>query len=227
MALFRRHTEVLAEAVPLAGRRVLDVGCGDGRLLVWLARRAALATGVDPDPAQLARARAADATARLARAAGEALPFADASFEVVLHVNSLHHVPPDRQPAALAETARMLRPGGDLVVVEPLPEGSWFELMRPLEDETAVRARAQAALRAVCRQGRLATVAELAYPGRVEVPSLAAAIDRLLAADPGRARALEGVRPELERRFARLAEPAGDGYAFAQPMRLDHLRRPA
>jgi ubiquinone/menaquinone biosynthesis C-methylase UbiE len=58
---------------------------------------------------------------------GERLPFAAAAFDLVLLFNSLHHVPVDRQGAALAEAARVLRPGGDLLVAEPLAEGPWFD----------------------------------------------------------------------------------------------------
>lgn len=123
MPVFRRHTEVLAETVPLAGRRALEVGCGDGRLMGWLAARAALAVGLDPDPAQLARAEANRGAGPLVRAVAERLPFAAAAFDLVLLFNSLHHVPVDRQSAALAEAARVLRPGGDLLVAEPLAEG--------------------------------------------------------------------------------------------------------
>jgi SAM-dependent methyltransferase len=223
LAPFRKHTDVLAEAVPTAGRRALELGCGDGRLLAWLLRRGADAVGLDPDPAQLARAAGAlGGPGRLVRGRAERLPFAPALFDLVLCFNSLHHVPVAGQPAALAEAARVLRPGGDLVVVEPLAEGPWFELLCPLEEETEVRARAREALLAA--QG-FVRVRGLAYPGRVEVPSLAAAVERLLAADPARRGAEAAAMPELERRFAAGAEPVPGGFAFAQPMRLDHLRR--
>jgi SAM-dependent methyltransferase len=225
MPVFRCHTEVLAETVPLAGRRVLEVGCGDGRLLGWLAGKSALAVGLDPDTAQLARATASAGAGLLVRATGERLPFAAAAFDLVLFFNSLHHVPVDRQGAALAEAARVLRAGGDLLVAEPLAEGPWFEFLRPLEDETEVRDRAQAALRHARCAGLFEEMAETNYLGRVEVASPSAAINRLIAADPARGTRLASVLPELERRFAKLAEPVGAGFAFAQPIRLDHLRK--
>ena len=54
----RRHTDVLRETTAFRGRRALEAGCGTGRLLAWLAREGAAPIGLDPDPAQLARARA-------------------------------------------------------------------------------------------------------------------------------------------------------------------------
>ena len=225
MPVFRRHTEVLAEAVPFEGRRVLEVGCGDGRLLGWLAGKSALAVGLDPNTAQLARATVSAGAGLLVHATGERLPFATAAFDLVVCFNSLHHVPVDRQGAALAEAARVLRAGGDLLVAEPLSEGPWFEFLRPLEDETEVRDRAKVALWDARRAGLYEAVAETTYLSRVEVASPGAAIDRLIAADPARAGRLASTLPELERRFARLAEPVDAGFAFAQPIRLDHLRK--
>ena len=225
MLPFRKHTEILAEAVRLADTCALEVGCGDGRLLGWLTAQGASALGLDPDPDQLARAATAVGPGTLVRAEAERLPFRPAAFDLVLFFNSLHHVPAPAQ--ALAEAGRVLRPGGDLVVVEPLAEESWFELLRPLEDETAVRAHAYEILLGSARTCGLEPARELTYASRVEVASLEAAIERLLAANPERAAGLEARRPELERRFAATAETVAGGFAFTQPMRLNHLRRAA
>jgi SAM-dependent methyltransferase len=222
---FRSHTGILAETVRLAGTRALDVGCGDGRLVRWLGSEGADALGLEPDPTQLARAAATVGPGVLIRAGAERLPFRAAAFDLVLFFNSLHHVPAVAE--GLAEAARVLRPGGDLVVVEPLAEGAWFELLRPLEDETSIRAHAYEVLLGAADARGLTPVRELAYTSRVEVASLPAAVERLLAANPERRSRLGAEMPELERRFAALGAPTGRGFAFAQPMRLNHLRRAA
>ena len=72
----RRHTDVLREATGLAGRAVLEVGCGGGRLLGWLLREGAWPIGLDPDPAQLARARGEAPGVPLVAGVGEALRYA-------------------------------------------------------------------------------------------------------------------------------------------------------
>lgn len=90
--------------------RVLEIGVGTGRLLAQV--RAAVKVGVDVAPAMLARARARGL--QLARADGERLPFADRTFDAVLAgKGSLRYLDPDR---ALAEAARVLRPGGALAL---------------------------------------------------------------------------------------------------------------
>ena len=115
-----------------AGDRLLDLGCGNGRHAFEAHRRGAHTLAFDRDGGDTN-----DAAAMLAamRAAGEApadavgaavngdalsLPFADASFDRVIAAEVLEHVAADA--AAVAELARVLRPGGTLAVTVP----SWF-----------------------------------------------------------------------------------------------------
>ena len=220
----RRHTDVLGETVRWQGRRLLEVGCGDGSLLGWAAAQGAEAIGLDPGPAQLAKARVNAASAALVVGVGEALPFASGCRDLVLFFNSLHHVPLERQWQALAEAARVLRPSGELLVVEPLPEGDYFAVLQPVDDETEVRREAFRALHAAGALG-LRMAVEAFYAHRVVVPSWAELCQRILAVDPSRAEALAGAETEAQRRFSTLGEPAPEGRAFIQPMRLNLLRR--
>jgi SAM-dependent methyltransferase len=98
---------------------VLDVGCGSGVDLVRLARGGARVTGVDVAPAAVALARAAAAAAGVAanviEADGANLPFADASFDLVLCHGVLSFM---RDPAlAVAEVHRVVRPGGRAILM--------------------------------------------------------------------------------------------------------------
>lgn len=111
----------------LAGRRVLDVGCGTGLLADALAERGARLWGVDTSPEMLAQARA-HAGKRVGFKLGqaEALPFKDAWFERAVLRLVVHLV--DR-PHTLAELARVLRPGGRAVIATFAPEHfEWFWL---------------------------------------------------------------------------------------------------
>jgi SAM-dependent methyltransferase len=95
---------------------VLDAGMGPGRLVAELERRGWTAWGIDASPrmVDVARARAPQAAERLAVARIEQLPFADASFDVVVSLGVLQYT--EEQGAAIRELARVLRPGGRAVL---------------------------------------------------------------------------------------------------------------
>ena len=122
----RDGADVVRESLTLKGARVLDVGCGDGTLVRMMAREGAKVIGLEISEDQLVRARTAspvaDETYRVGRA--EALPFDDNAFDIVVIFNSLHHVPVAAQDKALAESARVLKSGGFLFVMEPLAQGA-------------------------------------------------------------------------------------------------------
>jgi SAM-dependent methyltransferase len=222
----REPYDVVDEALPPGAPVVVDVGCGTGSLVRRLTRRGAEVIGVEvgEEPLRRAREREPVADERYEHAGAEALPLADASADVVLFVNSLHHVPGEALDTALAEAARVLRPGGLLYIQEPLAEGPYFELMRPLDDETAVRAAAHEAIGRAAAKG-LRHEQAMRFDAPVVHDRFDTFVDRAVLADAARAQALSGMEDTLRERFAALAEPHEDGWFFRQPMRVDMLRR--
>lgn len=110
------RAKALASAGVAPGARALDVGAGSGFLVEGLLAAGAQVSAVDAAQGMVdgLRARFAGLDARVADA--EALPFADASFDVVLANMCLHHV--ERPAVALREFARVLWPGGRVVVTD-------------------------------------------------------------------------------------------------------------
>jgi SAM-dependent methyltransferase len=105
-----------------AGKRVLDVACGEGYGSAILAAGAASVTGVDIDAATVAHARATYASrANLSFVEGSAakLPLADASVDLVVSFETIEHLDAPDQPKMLAEFARVLAPDGALVLSAP------------------------------------------------------------------------------------------------------------
>ena len=150
----------------LEGTRVLDAGCGDGALVCAAASHGAEATGFDPDPAMLAAARTrADKdgiTAAFLEGRIERLPFPDAAFDVVVSITVLCFVPD--ASAAVREMARVLRPGGSLVLGELGRWSLWAMVRRArgwLGSATwkAAHFRTGTELRALAKQAGLSVTA--------------------------------------------------------------------
>jgi ubiquinone/menaquinone biosynthesis C-methylase UbiE len=118
----RQRTAILAQLQP--GAAVLDVGCGTGTLAMEVARRwsAGRVAGIDPSTEQIARARkkAARRNVPIEFQVGviEQLPFPEATFDVVFSTLMMHHLPAPLKRQGLSEIARVLKPGGRLVIAD-------------------------------------------------------------------------------------------------------------
>lgn len=116
--------EVLRIAQLRPGQAVLDVGCGTGLLTQMAARGVApsgTAVGIDASPEMIATAQRK--ASRVPNAAFQLspiqqLPFEDNRFDVALSSFMMHHLPPSEGQKGLIEVARVLKPGGHLVIVD-------------------------------------------------------------------------------------------------------------
>ena len=171
-----------------AGTRFLDVGCGDGGLACAAAMQGAEVTGVDPDPAMLAAARKRASKANLAatfvEGRVEQLPFPDASFDVVASVTVLCFVAD--AAGAVREMARVLRPGGRLVLGE-LGRWSWWAAFRRMrgwlgsKTWRAARFRSSGELRALAQEAGLSVTM---LRGAIYYPPMALFARLLAPLDP-------------------------------------------
>ncbi len=132
----RYKRAALAKLELKPGEHVLDVGCGlaqDTAVLAQLVGPGGRAVGFDASETLLAQARAQHPQLELVRGDIASLPFPDASFDVVRTDRVLIHVVDPA--AAMAEMARVLKPGGRLV----LTEGDWGALEIDAEDRRVTR----------------------------------------------------------------------------------------
>jgi SAM-dependent methyltransferase len=126
-ANWRELVDAIAEAADVVGRRVLDVGCGTGRLAAALAERGARVWGVEPSEAMLAEAkRKVSSSVGFKQGSAEALPFKDGWFDRTVMRLVVHLV--DR-PRAFRELVRVLGPDGRSVIATFDPayfSGHWL-----------------------------------------------------------------------------------------------------
>jgi ubiquinone/menaquinone biosynthesis C-methylase UbiE len=138
---------IVAAGRPEPGDTVLDLACGGGLIVCAFAPHVRHATGIDLTPAMLDRARVLAAEKGVANVSWRegdirVLPWPDSTFDIVATRLSFHHL---RDPAgALAEMARVCRPGGRIVVVDmcasedPAKAAAWNRLEK-LRDPSHVR----------------------------------------------------------------------------------------
>jgi SAM-dependent methyltransferase len=218
--------EVLADLLPLAGQRIVELGCGAAQLSrALLARHAdSRVIALEVDERQHAKNLAApQAGLDFVAAGAQAIPCPDASFDLALMLKSLHHVPLLLLAQALGEVARVLRPGGHLYVSEPVYGGAFNEVIRVFNDEGVVRAAAQAALDEALRSGAWVQVAECRFEMPVRFRDFADFEQRMMRPTFADHRIDDDKLAAARAAFEPHVGP--DGARFTRPMHVRLLRR--
>jgi ubiquinone/menaquinone biosynthesis C-methylase UbiE len=108
------HLRRIDRLLPLEpGARVLEVGCGQGHLTTRLAERGVDVVGIDANP----NAAEVSGSDRVRTMRAETLEFADGEFDAIVSVHAIEHIPPLEE--AVAEMARVLKPGGRALFIYP------------------------------------------------------------------------------------------------------------
>ncbi|MES2952931.1 MAG: class I SAM-dependent methyltransferase [Patescibacteria group bacterium] len=121
--------EKTESVVSLSGKRVLEIGCGEGGRSVKIAERCLELVAIEPDPAHILVAKEHHLRPNISYELGraESLQFGDEAFDIAFFTLSLHHVPREEMKRALQEAARVTKRGGFVLCLEPAQEGSFFE----------------------------------------------------------------------------------------------------
>ena len=226
LPLIDDELDFLAHLVPLAGREIIELGCGAAGLARSLLSRYpdSRVTGLEVDARQHAKNVAAPHPAITFVAAGaEAIPFPAASFDLAMMLKSLHHVPLPLMAQALGEVARVLRQGGHLYVSEPVYAGPFNEVVRLFNDEGVVRAAAQAALDQALLSRQWEQVADLRFDTPMLFRDFADFERRIMRATFADHRIDDATLATVRAAFD--AHCGADGARFVRAMHVRLLRR--
>ena len=226
LPLIEDELDLLAELVPLAGQRIVELGCGAAALARTLLSRypTSHVTGLEVDQRQHAKNLASPQPHLEFVAAGaQAIPFPDVSFDLALMLKSLHHVPVDSMAQALGEARRILKPGGHLYVSEPVYAGPFNDVIRLFNDEGVVRAQAQAALDEAIRAGGWTQAAERRFQTSMRFRDFADFEQWLMRPTFADHHLDEGKIAQVRAAFGPHQRP--EGAHFVRPMHVRLLRR--
>jgi SAM-dependent methyltransferase len=127
---------LVATIGPVTGEQVVELGCGHGDLSVYLAKQGARVTGLDIGANLVEAARKLaeinGVQAEFDRADIKTLPFPSGSVDLVVGLAVLHHLSERDLASALAETHRVLRPGGRALFTEPVEDSRIFDFVQNL-----------------------------------------------------------------------------------------------
>lgn len=222
------EVQLMLAELPFDGARVLELGCGRAEKTRVLAETGRMQEILALEVDAVQHRRNLEITdlprVRFALGGAEAIPAADASFDIVIMFKSLHHVPMPRMDDALAEVARVLRPGGLAWISEPVYAGALNEVMRLFHDEKEVR---EAAFAAVCRaveRGVLALERQRFFLTRSHFEDFAAFERRMIQVTHTEHQLSPALYDTVRRRFEAHLTP--EGATFFNPQRVDLLRKP-
>lgn len=212
------HIDSVGMAIELKGSAVADVGCGFGELALDLIKMGANSVvGVECSLASLTvlSELSAPANCRFTSGTGEDLPLETESLDLVIYLNSFHHVPVLKMKRAIDETLRALRPEGHLLVNEPIPLGPYFSITREIEDETEIR---RAALIELLSNSSIQLERKNFYKTTKQFSNFEDFITRSLAIRSDRGASIDAKRARLRTVFESLGQRSDRGFRFEQPM---------
>jgi len=219
--------DVYTEVLTLKEAHILDLGCGNGDVSRAIAKaiKSATVVGLEVDTVQHEKNVAAEQLENLEFKLGgaERIPEADETFDIVLMMKSLHHVPVAEMGNALREARRVLRTDGLAFILEPVFGGAFNEILRVFHDEREVRQAAFDAVKGILDSGAMTLVEERFFQAPVTIPDFAAFEERYINVTHSDHRLSSAQRKEVQQKFERHMKPGGA--EFKMPMRLDLLKK--
>jgi len=133
--------EILKEYIKPEDETIVDVGCGTGELVRWMASQKIEAIGIDvAGMIKKAKKNPRVKNEKYIIGSGQQLPFNQNFADVITYIASFHHIPSADMEQALKECHRVLKPKGKVIIIEPVAEkDSYYEIIKLAEDEAEIQ----------------------------------------------------------------------------------------
>jgi ubiquinone/menaquinone biosynthesis C-methylase UbiE len=216
--------EAIINSINVPGKRVLDVGCGEGEITRALALAGSYVIGLDPNPAQIqyVLTNEPDTGEIYVQASGQELPFICESFDSVVYNNALHLVPGDLQRQALEEAVRVLKPGGFLYIANPLAEGASHELKKAIGDEVYAQPNLTKAIVSI-KQELCTEEKEFVYAKMLVLKDFESYRDRAIRRGPYRQKLFAQNEQKVQELFSSICPKVEGGFAISQFIHVNLL----
>jgi ubiquinone/menaquinone biosynthesis C-methylase UbiE len=140
----QKIVEKILQFVPLEEKRVLEIGCGNGRITSLLVGKAKKLIAIDPDAKSIIEAQEKITGADFHTGYGENLEFPDRCFDTVIFTLSLHH---QNGKTAITEACRVLKDNGCILIIEPVNSGEVEQIFSLVRNENQETLDAQEAIK--------------------------------------------------------------------------------
>lgn len=223
------ETDIYHRLLEMNNKHIVELGCGNADITREIATsgagRRVSAFEVD-EIAHNANLQITDLpNVSFELAGAEEIPLEDASADLVMMFKSLHHVPQELMAPAMREIHRVLKPGGQLYVSEPLFAGDFNEILRLFHDEQQVREAAFHTLRQAVENGMFELAEEIFFNSPLRFENFADFENKIIGATHTEHQLDETLYRQVKLRFEN--HMSEDGAHFLMPIRVDLLQRPA
>ena len=221
------EVQLMLDTLPFDGATVLELGCGKAEKTRTLAETGRVKEIIALEVDMIQHARNVQITdlpqVSFRQGGAEAIPLADASVDIVLMFKSLHHVPVASMAAAMADIARVLKPGGLAWISEPVYAGELNEIFKLFHDEKIVREAAFAALCQAVDAGLLTSQQQLFFNTRSYFETFEQFDQRMIQVTHTNHQLDPDLYRQVKEKFSAYLTP--QGATFHNPQRVDLLRK--
>ena len=226
MGVWLQSKKIILKEINLEHKNVLDVGCGNGWLLLWLSKFISKGIGIDPSQEQIisAQKQIKNSNVKFKVIDIENFKNTNEKFDLVFYFNSFHHIPKKNMFEALLKCSSCMNSNSIMCIVEPLAEGNFFEFMKDIDDETSIRSAAYKCI-INSNQANLKIKKEVFYNEKKIFNDPESCIHSLTLANSKRSNYINKLKEQLMEKFYLLSKIDKDNkYEFIQPMRINLLK---